>query len=111
MGMKVLSKVESQEESYSVVCMGFAPQEDSAIVQLTHKRGEHTYTAGDGYAQIAVSCLDVYEAAKQFEDAGITVTRAPGPVPGIGTKICAVRDPDGWKTVMVDAEDFEKEFD
>lgn len=40
----------------------------------------------------------------------IQVTRAPGPVPGIGTKITAVTDPDGFKTVLVDEEDIEKEL-
>lgn len=39
------------------------------------------------------------------------VTRAPGPVPGIGTKITAVTDPDGFKTVLVDEEDIEKELE
>lgn len=38
------------------------------------------------------------------------MTRAPGPVPGIGTKITAVTDPDGFKTVVVDEEDIEKEL-
>lgn len=39
------------------------------------------------------------------------VTRQPGPVPGIGTKITAVTDPDGFKTVLVDEEDIEKELE
>lgn len=39
------------------------------------------------------------------------VTRAPGPVPGIGTKITAVTDPDGFKTVLVDEVDIEKELE
>lgn len=39
------------------------------------------------------------------------MTRAPGPVPGIGTKITAVTDPDGFKTVLVDEVDIEKELE
>lgn len=39
------------------------------------------------------------------------VARAPGPVPGIGTKITAVVDPDGYKTVIVDEIDIEKELE
>lgn len=107
--MKLLKKLEDDKSTR--VFMGFGLENDSTVLQLLRTPGEESFTAGDGYAQIAVSCPDVYAAAKQFEDAGIAVTRAPGPVPGIGTKICAVRDPDGWKTVMVDAEDFEKEFE
>lgn len=111
MGMSVFKTWENEEGKYSMTKMGFGTAEDSTVVSLVYNWGDHTYTNGDGYGQIAVSCPDVYDAAKQFEDAGIAVTRAPGPVPGIGTKICAVTDPDGWKTVMVDADDFEKEFE
>lgn len=38
---------------------------------------------------------DVYKTADQIKAAGGTVTREPGPVPGIGTKIVACTDPGG----------------
>ena len=34
------------------------------------------------------------------------ITREPGPVPGLGTKIVACTDPDGYKVVFVDGSDF-----
>jgi lactoylglutathione lyase len=37
-------------------------------------------------------------------------TTAPGPGLGIGTKILATTDPDGWKYVLLDEEDFNKEL-
>jgi lactoylglutathione lyase len=43
----------------------------------------------------------VYKTAEQIRAAGGTITREPGPVPGIGTKILATTDPDGWKYVLV----------
>lgn len=46
----------------------------------------------------------------QVRAAGGKITREPGPVPGIGTKIMACTDPDGWKYVFVDEVDFEKEL-
>lgn len=52
---------------------------------------------GDCYGQIAVSTPDVYEAAGEIEASGYKLSREPGPVPGIGTKICAIRDPDNYK--------------
>jgi len=109
--MKLLRKRENPDYKYTLAFMGFADEEDSTVLELTHNWGENDYTSGDGYAQIAVSTPDVYAAAKQFEDAGIALARAPGPVPGIGTKICAVRDPDGWKTVLVDEKDFASELE
>jgi hypothetical protein len=53
---------------------------------------------------------DVYKTAEQIRAAGGTITREPGPVPGIGTKILACTDPDGYKIVFVDNEDFLKEL-
>ncbi len=53
---------------------------------------------------------DVYKTAEQIKAAGGTITREPGPVPGIGTKIVATTDPDGWKIVFVDNEDFLNEL-
>lgn len=111
MGMQVLRKRDNPDYKYTLAFMGFGPEADNTVLELTYNYGENTYSVGNGYAQIAVSTPNVYEAAEQMKKVGIQLTREPGPVPGIGTKICAVRDPDGWKTVLVDAEDFEKEFE
>lgn len=59
---------------------------------------------------MAISTDDVYKTAEQIKAAGGTITREPGPVPGIGTKILATTDPDGWKYVLVDNQDFLKEL-
>lgn len=109
--MRVQRKSGDPKHEHSVAYMGFGEENDNTVLELRCKSGESTYTAGNGYAQLAVSAPDVYDAAARMKEAGITLTREAGPVPGIGTKICAVRDPDGWKTVLVDAEDFEKEFE
>lgn len=58
-----------------------------------------------------LSPQDVYKTAEQIRAAGGTVVREPGAVPGIGTKITAVTDPDGYKLVFVDEEDFLKELE
>lgn len=49
--------------------------------------------------QIAVGTDDVYETAKALRACGGKITREPGPLPGINTKITACLDPDGWKSV------------
>ena len=53
---------------------------------------------------------DVYKSGEQIKAAGGKITREPGPLPGLGTKILATTDPDGWKYVLVDNEDFLKEL-
>ena len=49
--------------------------------------------------QIAISTDDVYKTAEAIRVNGGKITREPGPLPGINTKITACTDPDGWKTV------------
>jgi hypothetical protein len=49
--------------------------------------------------QIAISTDDVYKTAEAIRVNGGRITREPGPLPGINTKITACTDPDGWKTV------------
>lgn len=61
--------------------------------------------------QVALSTKDVYKTAEQIRAAGGAISREPGPVPGIGTKIMATIDPDGYKWVFVDEEDFNKELE
>ena len=40
---------------------------------------------------------DVYKTAEAIRALGYKVTKEPGPLPGLGTKITACEDPDGWK--------------
>lgn len=49
--------------------------------------------------KIAIGTDDVYRTAEAVKLSGGKVTREPGPLPGINTKITACLDPDGWKAV------------
>lgn len=51
--------------------------------------------------QIAIGTDDVYRTAEAIRLFGGKITREPGPLPGINTKITACLDPDGWKTVWL----------
>lgn len=103
MGMSVLRTEQKHDEKCTIVFLGFGAEADNTVVELTHNWGDHEYTAGNGYSQIAISTPDVIEKAKELEGKGIPIANE-GPVAGIGNKACAVHDPDGWKTVLVEAE-------
>ncbi|XP_070031026.1 probable lactoylglutathione lyase, chloroplastic isoform X4 [Nicotiana tomentosiformis] len=61
--------------------------------------------------KIAIGTDDVYKTAEAIRLGGGKITREPGPLPGISTKIVACQDPDGWKAVFVDNIDFLKELE
>ena len=52
---------------------------------------------------------DVYKSADLIKESGFKLTKDPGPVLD-GTKICATEDPDGYKYVFVDNQDFLSEL-
>ncbi|AQK84777.1 putative lactoylglutathione lyase chloroplastic [Zea mays] len=96
---------------YTIAMMGYGPEDKNAVLELTYNYGVKEYDKGNAYAQIAISTDDVYKTAEAIRVNGGQITREPGPLPGITTKITACTDPDGWKTVFVDNIDFLKELE
>ena len=111
LGCKLLRTRVNEQYNYTLAFLAFGEEEDSCVFELTYNHGDHTYTPGDAYAQVAISTKDVYRSAEDIRAKGGNIVREPGPVPGIGTKIVSIRDPDGWKIVLVDEEDFLKELE
>ncbi|CBJ30773.1 conserved unknown protein [Ectocarpus siliculosus] len=112
LGMTLLRRRSLLPQKTQQACwMGYGAEDDSTVLELVYEYNSEKIDRGDGYGQIAVSTPDVFDAAAAVEKTKYDVTRAPGPVPGIGTKITAVTDPDGFKTVLVDEVDIEKELE
>lgn len=113
-GMKLLRKKDVPDYKYTIAMMGYADEHETTVLELTYNYGVTEYTKGNAYAQIAISTEDVYKSAEVVDimtkELGGKITRQPGPIPGLNTKITAFLDPDGWKTVLVDHIDFLKEL-
>lgn len=76
------------------------------MFELTYNWDKSEYDLGEGYAKVTLSTNDVYKTAEQVRAAGGKIVREPGPVPGQDLKITICADPDGWKVVFVDNQDF-----
>lgn len=82
-----------------------APPKPGSPLQLVCR---HTHACTHTPHLLPLSLLptrpqDVYKTGDQIKAAGGTVTREPGPVPGIGTKILACTDPGGFARMGVGA--------
>jgi lactoylglutathione lyase len=116
LGMTLIRKRENEGGRYTLAFLGYGEETDQCVFELTFNWDKTDAAAaypdmlGKGYGQVAISTRDVYKTAAQVRAAGGKVTREPGPVPGIGTKIMATTDPDGWKVVFVDEADFAAEL-
>ncbi|MED6144114.1 Lactoylglutathione lyase [Stylosanthes scabra] len=113
-GLKLLRKVDKPDNKYTAALLGYAEEHETTVLELTYNYGVTEYTKGNAYAQIAIGTDDVYKSAQVVsavaQELGGKITRPPGPLPGLNTKITSFLDPDGWKTVLVDNEDFLKEL-
>ncbi|KMZ72485.1 Lactoylglutathione lyase [Zostera marina] len=110
-GMELLRRRDNPEYKYTIAMMGYGPEDKNAVLELTYNYGVTEYEKGTAYAQIAIGTDDVYKTAEAVKLCGGKITREPGPLPGLGTKITACLDPDGWKTVFVDNIDFSRELE
>ncbi|KAK6941483.1 Glyoxalase/fosfomycin resistance/dioxygenase domain [Dillenia turbinata] len=110
-GMELLRTRDNPEYKYTIAMMGYGPEDKNAVLELTYNYGVTEYDKGNAYAQIAIGTDDVYKTAEAIKLCGGKITREPGPLPGINTKITACLDPDGWKSVFVDNVDFLKELE
>jgi lactoylglutathione lyase len=111
-GMSLLSRKDVPQYKYAIAKMGYGSDEmKTTVLELTYNYGVSEYTKGTGYAQIAVGTDDVYKTAEAVRAFGGQIIREPGPLPILNTKITAVLDPDGWKSVFVDNIDLAKELE
>uniref|UniRef100_A0A8R7JYG6 lactoylglutathione lyase n=1 Tax=Triticum urartu TaxID=4572 RepID=A0A8R7JYG6_TRIUA len=100
-GMELLRRKDNPQYKYTIAMMGYGPEDKHAVLELTYNYGVKEYDKGNAYAQIAIGTDDVYKTAEVVRQNGGQITREPGPLPGISTKITACTDPDGWKSVCV----------
>ncbi|XP_027923418.1 probable lactoylglutathione lyase, chloroplastic isoform X2 [Vigna unguiculata] len=86
-GMELLRTQDDPESKNTIAILGYGPEEKSTVLELTYNYGVTKYAKGDAYAQIAIATDDVYQTAEAIKLAGGKITREPGPIPDIKTKI------------------------
>jgi lactoylglutathione lyase len=75
---------------------------DGARLELTYNHGVAEYEIGTGYGHIAVSAADLDAALAALAEQGITPEKPPYSVREGGSRICFVRDPDGYRIELVE---------
>jgi lactoylglutathione lyase len=68
------------------------------VLELTFNHDGRTYDLGTGYGHIAIGVDDLDETLARLKEQGIEPEREPYRVSEGGSRICFVRDPDGWRT-------------
>jgi lactoylglutathione lyase len=102
MGMQLLRVTKRPEQNYDLAFVGYGTNPDHAEIELTYNYGVSSYDLGTAFGHIAIGVPDVVATCAQIEQAGGTITRAPGPVKGGATMIAFVQDPDGYKIELIE---------
>ncbi|EJN2819554.1 lactoylglutathione lyase [Salmonella enterica subsp. enterica serovar Wimborne] len=105
LGMKLLRTSENPEYKYSLAFVGYGPETEEAVIELTYNWGVESYDMGNAYGHIALSVDNAAEACERIRQNGGNVTREAGPVKGGSTNIAFVEDPDGYKIELIEAKD------
>lgn len=106
LGMKLLRTSENPEYKYSLAFVGYGPETEEAVIELTYNWGVDKYELGTAsYGHIALSVDNAAEACEKIRQNGGNVTREAGPVKGGTTVIAFVEDPDGYKIELIEEKD------
>lgn len=105
LGMKLLRTSENPAYKYSLAFVGYGPETEEAVIELTYNWGVESYDMGNAYGHIALSVDNAAEACERIRQNGGNVTREAGPVKGGSTIIAFVEDPDGYKIELIEAKD------
>jgi lactoylglutathione lyase len=101
LGMQLLRTTDRPDQKYSLAFVGYGPESEHAVLELTYNYGVDTYDLGSAFGHVAIAVEDAYAACAKIKAAGGNVTREAGPVKGGTTVIAFVTDPDGYKIELI----------
>ena len=74
---------------------------DGDRLELTYNLGVDAYELGTGYGHIAVTVDDLDATLERLAAKGIEPEKPPYSVPDGGSRLCFVRDPDGYRIELI----------
>lgn len=101
LGMELLRRRDYPEGRFTLAFVGFCPESEGAVIELTHNWDTKSYEVGQGFGHIAVEVDDAYAACAQIKAKGGIVVREAGPMKHGTSVIAFVQDPDGYKIELI----------
>ena len=101
LGFEEVGRMPIRDEAINVF-MGLP--DDGARLELTYNHGVDSYELGTGYNHIAITAPDLDETLARLRDQGIEPEKPPYTVREGGSRICFVRDPDGYRIEIVEGD-------
>ncbi|MBU6468758.1 MAG: lactoylglutathione lyase [Betaproteobacteria bacterium] len=102
LGMHELRRKDYPEGKFTLAFMGYQPESEGAVIELTYNWDTSAYDLGNGYGHIALEVDNAQETCDKVRARGGKVTREAGPMKHGSTVIAFVEDPDGYKIEFIE---------
>jgi lactoylglutathione lyase len=102
LGMRLLRRNDYPEGKFTLAFVGYGPESETAVLELTHNWGVDKYELGTAYGHVAIAVDDATKACDEVRKRGGKVTREAGPMKHGKTVIAFVEDPDGYKIELIE---------
>jgi len=100
LGFEEIGRMPIRDEAINVF-MGLPG--DGPRLELTYNFGVDAYDIGTGYGHIAIADEDMDGALAKLAAQGIEPEKPPYTVREGGSRLCFVRDPDGYRIELIEA--------
>jgi lactoylglutathione lyase len=101
LGFEELRRMPIRDEAINVF-MGLPG--DGPRLELTYNHGVDHYEMGTGYNHIALRIPDLDGTLARLADHGIEPEKPPYSIREGGSRLCFVRDPDGYRIELIEAK-------
>ncbi len=101
LGFNEIGRLPIRDEAVNVF-MGLPDDGPEPRLELTYNFGVEHYELGTGYGHIAITTADLDGALANLREQGIEPERPPYPVREGGSRLCFVRDPDGYRIELIE---------
>jgi lactoylglutathione lyase len=78
------------------------PGQDVPELELTHNFGVDSYELGSGYGHVALTVENLDGTLERLAAQGIEPERPPYSIREGGSRLCFVRDPDGYRIELIE---------
>jgi lactoylglutathione lyase len=102
LGFEEKGRAKIRDEAVNVF-MGLPEDGAEPRLELTYNIGRaDPYEIGTGYGHIAITSPDLDQTLDRLRDQGIEPERPPYTVREGGSRLCFVRDPDGYRIELIE---------
>jgi lactoylglutathione lyase len=101
LGFQEVARIPIRDEAVNVF-MNQPGDGDMPRLELTYNFGVDSYELGSGYGHIAITAADLDGTLARLAEQGIEPERPPYTVSDGGSRLCFVKDPDGYRVELLE---------